>query len=271
MNGNTTQNLSLYFTQLYKDDGDFAYLARQLQSAGLEAVYDPIRLRPGEVLWDHISARITPDEVAAWVYLLTPRCLTDGTCMEELVSALDHAYEKKGAGFPLLGLLHGVAAESLPPALRLRPCVHIADPTWREQVRAVIEHRHFKGVTQFRWAIHASYGGDPSRIAVEVCPLSEGIRHWRFAVPASIPPIQWGHGPSNGGEISPCRFSVVRGSGLLENSEILWFGSEDYLSQADSAYVVFDRRLPDFVCFGRAKTPSGPPGKMEIYRTGLNQ
>jgi hypothetical protein len=122
--------------------------------------------------------------------------------------------------------------------------------------------------SEFQWTIHNSYLGDSSQTAIEVCPRSEVVRCWRFAVPSSVRPVRWGHGNSGGGEISPVKFSVTRGAGRLKNVDITWFGSEDTLSPSESAYLVFHGTLPDFVCFGRARNSASPPGKMEMLRTG---
>lgn len=278
MQGNNGSNPRICLTHpwVVKAQADFAYLAYQLRSVGLEVIYDPIEVRPEVKLWDHIASRITSEGIAGWVYVLTQRFLADRRCRDELVATLDRVCKEKGAGFPLAGLLTGIAPLSLPPALRLRPCFPLADPNWKQQLSAVIAHHPSEGAvreecSEFTWRVHTSYGGDGANTAIEVNPRSERLRFWRFAVPVSAPLTRWGHGPSGGGEISPVRFSVVRGAGRLENTEITWFGSEDSLSQAESAYAVFAGPLPDFICFGRAKTPSGPPGRMEIFRAGWNR
>lgn len=272
MNGNTpTPHLYITLAWTHKNEDDFSYLARQLKSVGLEAVYEPIELRPGKALWDRIAPRLACGEVAGWAYVLMPRSLTDRLCRDELLSSLDRAWEQKGAAFPLLGLLHGFSVQSLPLALKLRPCIHLADPAWKEQVKAIMGRRSMDDSSEYLWRVHTCYGGDSSRIAIEVTPRHEGVGCWRFAVPTSVAPVQWGHGTSGGGDISPVRFSVVRGAGKLENKNVSWFGSEDALSQTESAYVVFDGLLPEFICFGRARNRSGPPGRMEIFHTGLNR
>ncbi len=273
MAANEANHPRLYLTHAWtrEEEGDFGHLARQLRAVGLDAIYDSIGLQTDAPLWSRTLPRIASGNVDGWAYLVTPRSLTDRRCREELLCALDRVYEQKGAGFPLFGLLHGVAAHGLPPGLKLRPSIHLADPNWKEQVLAFMSHNGVSPQTQFLWKVHDAYGGDASQTAIEVSPRGEGIRFWRFAVPASVPAVQWGHGPAGGGEISPFMFSVVRGTGKLENTEITWFGSEDSLSQTESAYLVFRGRLPEFVCFGRAAKPTGPPGKMEIYRTARSR
>ncbi len=273
MEGNSAPRTHLYLTHAWNrdDEGDFGYLAQQLRAAGLNATYDSIGLQAGSTLWNRMLPRIMSGEIDGWAYLLTPRSVTDCRCRDELLAALDRAYEQKGPEFPLFGLLHGVAAQSLPPGLKLRPCVHLADPGWREQVQAVMSRPNSSARTQFVWRVHESYGGDAAKTAIEVCPRGEGVRYWRFAVPASASPIEWGRGPAGGGEISPFRFSVVRGTGRLQNTEIAWFGSEDSISLAESAYAVFAGRLPEFICFGQAVKPAGPPGKMEMFHSAMNR
>ena len=268
---NTSQHLYITHPAARRNDVDFAYLARQLRAAGLAATYDRIELSPGDDLWSRISEQVGSADTAGWAYVITSRCLTDRFCRDQLLCALDRACEERGAGFPLVALLHGIAAQNLPPALKLRPCVHLADPQWKERIKTFLGRHGAEDGAQFLWRIHPSYGGDASKTAIEVAPRTESVRFWRFAVPAAIPPVHWGHGPSGGGAISPLRFTVVKGAGKLKNTEIVWFGSEDCLSQAESAYAVFHGRLPEFICFGRARNPSGPPLQMEMFHTGLNR
>lgn len=124
MQGNNGSNPRICLTHpwVVKAQADFAYLAYQLRSVGLEVIYDPIEVRPEVKLWDHIASRITSEGIAGWVYVLTQRFLADRRCRDELVATLDRVCKEKGAGFPLAGLLTGIAPLSLPPALRLRPC-----------------------------------------------------------------------------------------------------------------------------------------------------
>ncbi len=269
--GISQMRLILTHTGRRNDEGECARIARQLSTIGIMVAYDAVQPGPGRSLWDQMYPRFSSQEINAWAYVLTPPGLADRSRTSELLSALDRVCDLKGAGFPLIGLLHGISAQSLPPALKLRPFVHLADPNWTDEVKSVLTRRLAASSTQFLWRIHRSYGGDSSKTAIEVCPREEGIHHWRFAVPASVLPKQWGRGPSGGGALSPFRFAVSKGAGKLESTDITWFGSEDFLPPTESAYAVFNGTLPDFICFGPAKTPAGPPGEMEIYRLGLSR
>jgi len=130
----------LYLThpRVRKDEGDCAHLARQLRLVGLDAVYDPIEVRPGVNPWTRAASRFKPCEDDAWVYLITPKWLSNRECSDGLIEVLEIACRKGGEGLPRLGLLHGVAAQDLPPALKLLPCVHVAASDWKEQVRSAI-------------------------------------------------------------------------------------------------------------------------------------
>ena len=55
----------------------------------------------------------------------------------------------------------------------------------------------------------------------------------------------------------------------FERRDILWFGAANTVSDTESAYAVFLGPLPDFVCFGPAKSPFGPPDTMEVLRPNL--
>ena len=123
--------------------------------------------------------------------------------------------------------------------------------------------------TRFSWKIHSCYGGDPSMTAVEVRSAAERIQYWRFAVPKSTQTAKWGQGPAGGCNISRVRFAEAKGSGRFEHRDILWFGAANIVSDTESAYAVFLGPLPDFICFGPAKSPFGPPDLMEVMRPNL--
>lgn len=261
----------VWITYAWADNaqGDFAYLVQELRAVGVEATYDRIAIVPGQRLWDQIAARITQDLIDGWAYLITSNSLASEPCREELAYALDRALNTKGGGFPLIGLLHGVRIADVPPALRVRLCVSLANPNWKEEVRAGLEGRapvvSNAAQTQYVWEVHQGYGGTPTAIAVEVRPRFGEIMYWRFAVPTSASIARWGHGPSGGASLSWTQtMSVDGGSGDIDGVPITWFGSGDKLSPGISAYVVFNEALPDFVGFGLASDPVGPPGPVEI-------
>jgi hypothetical protein len=114
--------LRMWITYAWADNtqGDFEYLVEELSSVGIAATYDKIAIVPGQRLWEQIAARITKDPIEGWGYLLTANSLASEACREELAYALDRTLSSKGNTFPLIGLLHGVRIEDVPPAFRAR-------------------------------------------------------------------------------------------------------------------------------------------------------
>ena len=245
---------------------------QELRVVGVEATYDRIAIVPGQRLWDQIAARITTDPIDGWAYLITSNSLVSEPCREELAYALDRALTTKGGRFPLIGLLHGVRIAEVPPALKVRLCVSLANPNWKEEVKAGLDGRApvvpDASQTQYVWQIHQCYRGVPTAIAVEVRPRFGEIMYWRFIVPTSASVTQWGHGPSGGGSISWTKLMCVEGgSGNINGTPVTWFGSGDKLSPGISAYVVFNGALPNFVGFSLASDPTGQPGQVEFFRS----
>jgi len=262
----------LWVTYAWSDDeeGDFSYLIQELKDAGIQATYDKIALVPGRRLWEQIAQRITESPLSGWAYLVTPDSLESEACREELAYALYRALNAKGNDFPLIGLLHEVGMEDVPPALAVRLCVNLASPSWKEEIAAAVQgrppQRIHEAQTQYVWQIHRDYGGDAGRFAVEVRPRFGNIMYWRFVVPATSAVVEWGRGPAGGGAISQIRFNMVEGSVTVEGVDCLYFGTGDDLSPSISAYVVFERQLPEFLCFGQVREPCDGPGYVEVIR-----
>ncbi len=129
------------YAWLDDDEGDFSYLVNELASVGIRARYDKIALVPGQRLWEQIGKEIIEGQYSAWAYLLTPTSVASEPCREELAYALYRALSDKGSEFPLIGLLHGVPIDDVPPPLKVRLCVNMANPSWREDVKAAVERR----------------------------------------------------------------------------------------------------------------------------------
>ena len=252
---------------------DFSYLISQLKKANIEAAYDSFQLMSNVRLWERIVPRLVSIGFDGWLYILTHQCFTRRTYTEELTAAIDKITLRLGPEFPMIGLMHGIATQNVPPALRVRPCISLGDPEWKQQLSEALrksvlpgKDRTMRNETRFSWKIHSCYGGDPSMTAVEVRSMAERIQYWRFAVPKSTQTARWGQGPAGGCDISRVRFAEARGSGRYEHRDILWFGAANTVSDTESAYAVFLGSLPDFICFGPAKSPFGPPDSMEVMR-----
>jgi hypothetical protein len=253
-----------------REEGNFAYLVPQLKAAGVEAIYDSIEVDPDLRLEEWFGGRLAANHIDGLVYLLTPLSVMRKNCTDELLAVLNLVFEQKGPDFPVVGLLNGVGQQNLPPTLRGRPSFHVTDPQWRNQVASLLRNRAERTVkkneTRFVWTVHTCFGADAESTAVEVGARQESIPYWRFAVPKSVQPVKWGQGPRGGGEISPIKFSVVRGSARMSGATVTWFGAANAVSLTESAYLVFAGRLPEFICFGPALGPQGPPDKMEMFR-----
>ena len=268
--------LWINYPYLNKEDLDFSYLIPQLKNVNIEAVYESLPLVSDMRLWERIVPRLISIGFDGWLYILTHQCFTRRTFTDELMAAIDHILMRLGPDFPMIGLMHGIASQNVPAALRVRPCISLGDPMWKQQLSETLrhisapgKHRTIREKTRFLWKIHPCYGGDPSMTAVEVRSIAERIQYWRFAIPKSVQAARWGQGPAGGGDISRIKFAEARGAGRYESRDIVWFGAANTISDTESAYAVFLGPLPDFICFGPAQSPFGPPGSMEIMRPNL--
>jgi hypothetical protein len=255
-----------------REERDFAYLVSQLKEANIDAVYESLQLSPDRHLQERAIQRLHSVGVKGWLYILTHQCFTRKECSLELTAVMQHAMRCLGPDFPMAGLLYGISLQHVPASLRIHPCISLADSNWKQQLLDIFKlHESQSGScaddANFVWKIHARFCGDPSMTAIEVHSKDESIEYWRFAIPKDTRPIAWGQGPSGGRGLSHTRSGEASGSGKYANQDISWFGAADVISKTESAYIVFCGPLPEFICFGPAKGPFGPPGKMEVYWT----
>ncbi len=278
-NGQKLERLRLWVTYpwINKEERDFTFLVSQLEEAHLDSVYDSLEILPDKHLWERTVQRLASIGFDGWLYILTHQCFTRKVFTDELNTAIDRALERMGSDFPVVGLLYGISSQHVPPVLRVRPCVSLGDADWKQQVSYMMKQRtpHGKKAqgqpeTRFVWKVHPCYGDNPSLTAVEVRSKDESIQYWRFAIPKSSHPAQWGQGPSGGKEISRIRFAEASGLGRYGNHEVTWFGAANIISNTESAYAVFSGSLPEFICFGPAQSPFGSPKDMEIYWTAFS-
>lgn len=252
--------------------GDFSYLVQELKSVGVETVYDRVTLITGRDLWSQISDQITNGPLDGWGYLVTPNSLSNNSCREELAYALSRALATKGRSFPIIGLLSGVKFDDLPPPLKVRLCVSLANPNWREEIKSGLQNRPPQvpepSQSPFIWQSHQNYGGTLQLMAIEIRPRFEEVMYWRFVVPASTSIVQWGHGPANGGPIANIHTHMVEGTIVINGVNAKFFGAGDKLSAGISAYLVFRGAPPTFVGFSLATEPFGAPGMVEVRQLG---
>jgi TIR domain len=264
---------TVWITYAWADDeeGDFAYLVQELEAEGVEAKYDKVALIPGRDLWDQIGNHIANGSIDGWAYLITPNSLASEACREELAYALGRALKTKGRDFSLIGLLHGVRFEDIPPALRTRLCVSLASPNWKQQIKAGLEGQALQKAsppqTHYVWQVHQPYSGSATSVAVEVRPRFGEVMYWRFAVPTSATVARWGYGPAGGGLIAGNRQQSITGlTADINGIPVNIFGAGDKLSPSISAYLVFNGTLPDFVGFGLASEPYGSVDQVEVIQ-----
>jgi len=266
---------ALWITYAWTDnaDGDFDYLVQQLAAAGIEASFDRLALIPGQHLWAQLGARICSDALAGWAYLLTPASLASRPCHEELAYALQRAIESKEVTFPLIGLLHKISIQDVPPALRVRLCVNLASPDWIEEIRAAVEQRPPtrqtppQGDLIFRQ--YDTYLGQAGMKAFEVRPRFGELRFWRFAFPESGPqPVRFGYGPANGSGIASSKSTVISGANIsVEETPMKLYGAGDAISASTSAYAIFKGELPASFIFGTAREGFGLLNRYQTFHS----
>lgn len=268
--------LWISYAWIGKEERDFSYLLPRLKEGNIEAVYDSLPVESHLRLSQRIVHRLLSIDFDGWLYILTHQVVSRRVCADELIASIDHTLVHLGPEFPVIGLLHGISAQSVPAALKVRPCLAAGDPEWRQLLfRAlrqppVIQKKEIVGQnTRFLWKIHPCYGGNPSMTAIEVGSKFESIEYWRFAIPKFAVVSGWGVGAAGGGDISPIKFAIAKGTAKYGGYDITWFGAANTVTTTESAYVVFSGPAPEIVCFGRAESPSGPPAEMEVLRLGL--
>ncbi len=268
--------LWISYPWIRNEERDFTYLVSQLKADNIEAVYDSFQLQPNSQLGQKIVQRLLSIGFDGWLYILTHQCFTRRVYTDELTEAIDQTLFRMGPGFPMAGLMYGIATQQVPPVLRVMPCISLGDPDWRKHLSGILktdglQYKRAMGATEprFVWEIHSCYDGDPSMTAVEVHTRGERIQYWRFAIPKSAKAARWGQGRAGGGEISRGVFAEATGSGRYENRDVTWFGAANTISDTESAYALFSGPLPDVICFGPSRTPFGSPAEMEIFRPGL--
>jgi len=266
--------MSLWITYAWKDndEGNFDYLVQELQDFGIDTKYDKVALIPGQRLWSQIADKINDSETSCWAYLITPNSLASQPCLEELAYALDRALNSKNANFPLIGLVaDGVSFDDIPASLKVRLCVSLADPNWKEKVKAGLELRPPQQIdnpqTKFIYSISQKFNGTNVVTTIEIRPRFGELHYWRIAVPKSSNIIHFGVGPASTGQTSGLLEMVVDGfEGKVNGHECKLVGAGTKLTPGTSAYIQIDNEVPDFVAFGLATEAFGMPTQMEIQK-----
>lgn len=251
-------NIFITYAWADNDDDDFSYIEQKLKSADIKSIYDRVAIIPGLRLWEQIAQQINSDQLSGWAYLITEKSLASNSCREELYYALDRALKTKDGMFPIIGLLHGVTIDQVPPALRTRLCISLADPTWVEQIKAGLLRKPTEAsptapLSDYVFKTHPSIPDIPSIAAIEARPRFGEILHWRFAVPQSAKVKFWGTGAAGSPKsISGVSTGSIEGSMTINAETLKVRGTADRISAGVSAYVYFEGPIPPYFYFGVA-------------------
>ena len=126
--------------------GDLDFIAQELGKTGLTVNLDRRKLRAGLALWSEIERFIKdPAQCDAWVLFATQDSLASDACLKELLFAFDRAAHARGERFPLIVLFRGTMDQGLiPPTMKARLYVSLADPAWSESIAASAEAHEVK-------------------------------------------------------------------------------------------------------------------------------
>lgn len=266
--------MSLWITYAWKDneEGNFDYLIQELKSYGIDTKFDKVALVPGQKLWTQIADKINDPATKGWAYLITPNSLGSNACLEELEYAIHRAISSKNSSFPLIGLVTaGVPFESVPTSLKVRLCISLSNPNWKEQIKAGLEMRPPKlfdsAQTKFIYNVAQNYNGEKLITAIEIRPRFEEAHFWRIAVPYNSNIIGFGVGPAKSGKTTGLLEMVLEGfEGDINGTKCKLVGAGSKLTPGTSAYIFIDNGVPDFIAFGLATEAFGMPTQMEVQK-----
>jgi TIR domain len=135
----------VWITYAWADNRDrnVDFVAQELKDAGIEVKLDRWNLTAGKRLWEQIANFITdPAESDAWLLYATQNSLASEACREELAYALDRALNTRGTDFPIIALFPSAVDHSLiPPSIRVRLFISLADPDWKERTIGAVKRR----------------------------------------------------------------------------------------------------------------------------------
>ena len=252
---------NLWITYAWTDnqDKDIDYIAKELDTAGLNCTFDNRALIPGQTLWDQIGKIISdPARVDAFSIVVTPSSLASNSCREELLYALDRALSQRGSGFPLIGLLHNVRVNDLPPALKIRLCVPLSAPNWIDQVVAGVNKRPLPQSTETLSPFIIKKHSLPFGCCIQITPRVDHVSPIQLAInleeknachvervfvaPSSTLPGQ-------NGTLSFGGRNVRAGDGEMNGRKIFYWQMDDEATPIQSCWII-GRSFPSKVWFG---------------------
>lgn len=252
---------TVWLTYAWDDnkDGDVDFIAQELEAGGVKVNLDRWNIAAGKRLWEQIEEFIvSPEQCDGWVLIATDNSLLSEPCKEEFAYALGRALDKRGKGFPVIGLFIGPVDETLiPAAIRSRLYVSVTDPDWKERIKAAAEGKTpavgRPHVEPFHVGVHRGLPGNKP-IAIEVRPRAGVWAPFFAAVPVAEsdrvdPNIMVGPRgvPTNTGML------VNTGSGTNGNWHFMIAGNQATPTQS---YFVWCKEKPSKLAFG---VNGGPP------------
>lgn len=165
---------TIWITYAWDDNKahDIDFIAGELERAGVAVKLDRWNIQAGLRLWEQIANFITNQEKSdAWLLIATTSSLQSEPCKEEFSYALDRALETRGANFPVIALFVGSVDEALiPPGIKTRLYVSLADRDWKERIVAAVEERPSSITRPDIPPFHLKVHNCGARIAIEVRP-----------------------------------------------------------------------------------------------------
>lgn len=244
---------NLWITYAWADNSsrDVDFLAQELQSVGVTVKLDRWTLEVGRRLWEQIKNYIQSlSESDAWLIYATQNSLGSEPCREEFAYALDRALRTRSNTFPVIALFpSSVDAHLLPAALRIRLCVSLIDPQWKERIKAAVEGRSpaipLASVQPFHLAHHRAPDG---RYVIEVRPRAGVWAPFMAGVPTpekdKVQPRIL-HGPA---ALVPTGGALFNSGQESQQEWHLCFASNE--ATPTSSYFIFCKELPTKLLFG---------------------
>jgi hypothetical protein len=262
---------TLWITYAWEDnrDRDIDFIAQELIAAGVHVKLDRWTIRAGRRLWDQIAAFISePQHSDAWMIYATQASLGSKACREELAYALDRALNFRGDTFPVIAVFpQTVDRDLIPPSIRVRLFVSLADPDWKERIVAAVEQRDpsIEPPRLQPYVLTNHPPRPPFSVILEVRPRA-GV--W-YPFMAAVPPgerEQVGMAVRSGprGQVPPIEGVVLsRGEGISDDGQ--WFFEQGWdPASPTNSYYLFFRTMPSRFAFGQPNTPD----QMFIWNPG---
>jgi len=247
----------VWLTYAWDDNGDrdVDFIAQELGADGLTVRLDRWNLTAGRRLWDQISRFIQdPAESDGWVLFATQNSLGSERCREEFAFALDRALSTRGGGYPIIGLFPAAVDIGLVPAsVRVRLCVSVTDPDWKERIKAAAEGRApdvaRPRIDPFQVRVHA-IAGPPASYAIELRPRAGTWTPFFAAIPIAERETARPHILRGAANRVPMGGMLEMAGEVASNDGREWIMFAGNEATPTMSYYVFVQHLPSELAFG---------------------